>query len=70
MPSAAPLQSWNIWDIHSHFVINTVSFVDGRKFHRTAKDYQRMRDVSDRLCREWGLSVIEKPEGRGMHYSE
>lgn len=56
--------------IHSHFVINTVSFVDGRKFHRTAKDYQRMRDVSDRLCREWGLSVIEKPEGRGMHYSE
>ena len=50
--------------IHNHFVLNTVSFVDGKKFHRTKKDYCQMREVSDRLCREYGLSVIEKPIGK------
>ena len=47
--------------IHNHFVINTVSWVDGKKFHRTKRDYQKMREVSDRLCREYSLSVIEHP---------
>lgn len=56
--------------LHNHFVINTVSFVNGIKFHRTKEDYQRMREVSDRLCREHGLSVIRHPEGRGKNYSE
>ena len=56
--------------IHNHFVVNTVSFVDGIKYHRTKEDYLRMRDVSDRLCREYGLSVINDPEGKKKHYSE
>ena len=56
--------------MHNHFVINTVSMDDGIKFHRTKEDYRQMRDVSDRLCREHGLSVIEKPQNRGKHYSE
>ncbi len=56
--------------IHNHFVINTVSWVDGKKFHRTKKDYLQMREVSDRLCREYGLSVIEKPKGHGKHYAQ
>ena len=51
--------------MHNHFVINTVSMDDGIKFHRTKEDYRQMRDVSDRLCREHGLSVIEKPQNRG-----
>ena len=55
--------------IHSHFVINTVSFVDGRKFYRSNEDYTRMRGVSDRLCREYGLSVVRRPEGRRENYS-
>ncbi len=55
--------------IHNHFVLNTVSFVDGKKFHRTKKDYYQMREVSDRLCREYGLSVIEKPIGKGKNYA-
>ena len=55
--------------IHSHFVINTVSFVDGRKFYRSNEDYARMREVSDRLCREYGLSVVRRPEGRRENYS-
>ena len=56
--------------IHNHFLINTVSKDDGRKFFRSNQDYQRMRDVSDRLCREYGLSVIRHPEGKGKSYSE
>ncbi len=56
--------------IHNHFVINTVSKNDGHKFHRTKEDYCRMREVSDRLCREHGLSVISKPADKGMNYSE
>ena len=57
--------------LHSHFVLNTVSFVDGIKYHRTAKDYHEMQAVSDALCREYGLSVIENPQpGKGKHYGE
>lgn len=56
--------------LHNHFVINTVSFVDGIKFHRTKGDYRQMQIVSDALCREYGLYVIEKPMGKGQHYLE
>ena len=56
--------------IHNHFVINTVSFVDGIKFHRTNADYRQMQIASDRLCREHGLSVIRHPEGKRKNYSE
>ena len=56
--------------LHNHFVINTVSFVDGVKFHRTKKDYVQMREASDRLCREYKLSVIDKPKGHGKHYAQ
>lgn len=56
--------------IHNHFVINTVSYVDGKKYHRTKQDYYNMREVSDRLCKEYGLSVIEKPKTKGKSYAE
>ena len=56
--------------IHNHFVINTVSWVDGKKFHRTKQDYLQMRQVSDRLCREYGLSVIDKPKGHRKQYAQ
>ena len=57
--------------LHNHFVVNTVSFLDGRKYHRTKQDYWDMRRVSDRLCREYGLSVVRQPErGRGKSYGE
>ncbi len=56
--------------IHNHFVINTVSFVDGKKFFRSNKDYYRMREVSVRLCKEYGLSIIENPEEKGNNYGE
>ena len=56
--------------LHNHFVINTVSFVDGIKFHRTKGDYLQMQKLSDEICREYGLSVIDNPKGKGKHYSE
>ncbi len=57
--------------LHNHFVVNTVSFVDGIKYHRTGQDYRDMREASDALCREYGLSVIENPQpGKAKHYGE
>lgn len=57
--------------LHNHFVVNTVSFVDGIKYHRTKKDYHDMQTVSDELCREYRLSVIENPQyGKAKQYGE
>ena len=55
--------------IHNHFVLNSVSFVDGKKYNDCKATYALMRQTSDQLCREHGLSVIENPEqGRTMSY--
>lgn len=56
--------------LHNHFVVNSVSFADGLRYHRSNQDYRDMRDASDRLCREYGLSVIENPERKAKHYGE
>ena len=57
--------------LHNHFVVNSVSYLDGKRYHRTNQDYRDMRSVSDRLCREYGLSVIEYPQpGKSRHYGE
>lgn len=57
--------------LHNHFVVNSVSFTDGLRYHRTNQDYRDMRRVSDRLCREYGLSVIENPKpSKAQHYGE
>ena len=55
---------------HNHFVLNPVSLVDGHKFFNSPSDYQAMRDMSDRLCLEYRISVIEEPSGRGRNYGE
>ncbi len=57
--------------LHNHFVVNTVSFIDGIKYHRTEKDYYDMQKASDALCREYQLSVIEEPKrGKSKQYGE
>lgn len=56
--------------IHNHFCVNTVSFIDGRKYHRTNDDYMDMQYVSDRLCEEYGLSIIYHPKQKGQNYGE
>ena len=56
--------------LHNHIVINSVSFVDGQKYHSSPESYyNEVRGTSDELCRENDLSVIT-PQGKGKHYGE
>ena len=57
--------------IHNHLLLNSVAFTDGSKFRFSKEDYRRMRETSDELCYEYGLSVIQDPKpGRSKHYAE
>lgn len=57
--------------LHNHFVLNSVSFMDGNRYYDNKASYARMRQASDQLCREHALSVIEQPErGKSKHYGE
>ena len=58
--------------IHSHMVINSVNAENGYKYHSDNKEIQRLRDSSDKLCLEYGLSVIETvpPKTKGMSSRE
>ena len=58
--------------IHSHLLFNSVNAVTGKKYHSNAKTYfQQLRTLSDRLCREHGLSVIVQEEpGKSVSYIE
>jgi hypothetical protein len=56
--------------IHNHVIFCAASFVDHRKFVSNKKTYHEIRRVSDRLCREQGLSVIVPGEERGKGYKE
>ena len=58
--------------IHSHFVLNSVNAETGRKYHSDNNEIQHLRDASDKLCLEYGLSVIEPKSRRtkGMSTSE
>ena len=52
----------NTDNLHNHFVLNSVSFLDGKRFCNTKKDYAIMRKTSDKLCEEYGLSVLKQEE--------
>ena len=60
--------------LHSHFALNSVSFLDGMKYDRSKAEYIRMRNISDRLCKEYGLSVIQDPSKtrtpRSIYFAE
>lgn len=57
--------------LHNHLVVNSVSFVDGKKYRDNFEDfYGGVRGISDSLCRKYGLSVIDNPQGHGKHYTE
>lgn len=45
---------------HNHFVINSVSFKDGKRYYDKRETYARLRQLSDSLCEEYGLSVLEE----------
>ncbi len=52
----------NTDNLHNHFVLNSVSFLDGKRFCNTKKDYAIMRKTSDKLCEEYGLNVLKQEE--------
>lgn len=56
--------------VHNHLIFNAVNFVDHHAYKSYKKIYYEMRDVSDRLCKEHGLSVIPPSMGKGMDYKE
>lgn len=57
--------------LHNHFVLNSVSFIDGKRYYDNKATYALLRRTSDRLCREYSLSVIEHTEpGKAKHYGE
>lgn len=60
----------NTKHIHNHFVINSVSFKDGKKYYDNRENYAKLRHLSDTLCQEHGLSVLEEKECKsGINYS-
>ena len=56
--------------LHNHFVINSVSFADGKKYYDNTENYNLIKKISDRLCEEYNLSVIRNPKSKGKHYAE
>ena len=52
--------------LHNHFVVNSVSFTDGKHYHDNKAN---LRQRSDELCREYALSVIEHPSGKKKQYA-
>ena len=55
--------------VHNHFIVNSVSFEDGRKIHFTPTTLQELRKISDDICRKHGLSVLppsSKSNGKGI----
>ena len=57
----------NTDNVHCHFVVNPVSFKDGTKFQNKIGDHKELRRVSDEICREHGLSVLENSSFYGGH---
>lgn len=56
--------------IHNHLIFNSVSFADHKHYHSNKRSYHNIRQVSDRLCKEHGLSVIVPGQDRGKSYVE
>lgn len=57
----------NTDNVHCHFVVNAVSFKDGTKFKNKIGNHKERRRVSDEICREHGLSVLENSSFYGGH---
>jgi len=49
----------NTDNVHCHFVLNPISFVDGSKYHNKISEHKRLREVSDRICMRHEKTVLE-----------
>mgnify|MGYP000649292021 CR=1 FL=1 len=62
--------------IHAHFVVNSVSFIDGRKLHFSKNDLENFKLINDQIAQKYGLKIIDrsheavKARGRPQMYSQ
>ena len=64
---------FNTGAYHNHFVVNSVNMFTGKKFNCNKGAYYHFRELSDELCKEYNLTVIEKPKGktpRNIYFAE
>ena len=55
--------------VHSHFIINSVSYVDGKKIRQSPNTLKELRALNDEICQAHGLSVLEPYTGGGTKIS-
>jgi hypothetical protein len=55
---------------HNHIIFNAVNFVDYHAYRSNKRTYREMRQLSDEICKEHGLSVIPPSQNKGMDYKE
>ncbi len=65
----------NTDNLHNHFVVNSVSFRDGKKFRNSIEQHYELREISDTICKEHGLSVLEnaafsRNQSKGAYWCE
>ena len=58
------------YHVHNHLIFNAVSFQDHKHYHSNKRSYHFIRRISDRICKEHGLSVIVPGRDRGKSYIE
>ena len=65
----------NTDNLHNHFVVNSISFRDGKKFRNQISQHYDLREISDQICKEHGLSVLQNAklyggQSKGMYWRE
>ena len=65
----------NTDNLHCHFVVNPISFIDGSRFQNKIYNHRHLREISDEVCRERGKSVLEHSKfyggkSRGAYWAE
>ena len=55
---------------HNHIIFNSVNYVDFHAYRSNKQTYRQMRQLSDEICKEYGLSVIPPSQSKGMSYKE
>ncbi len=55
---------------HNHIIFNAVNYVDYHAYRSNRRTYRELRQLSDEICKEHGLSVIPPSQSKGMDYKE
>lgn len=57
-------------NVHNHIIFNAVNFVDYHAYRSNKRTYRELRELSDSICKEHGLSVLPPSQNKGMDYKE